>query len=227
MRCVHGRQRSQCKDCGGSGICEHGRRRTQCKDCRVPGSGTIYERAATTTTIARPITTSSADAARVIFTPEEDADTLCFCGIDRHLPSNNLPFNGVWIGCDSCPRWCHGECAGLDLGFGRGLTKVEADKIDFECRVCNTVPPAPDPSGCECNPLCIRDYRHHGGRGGHCKYATEIKTAMSLADALMLPSEDEESDNGNDARRSSDELHAVPVVGGGVVMVPKPHIKYT
>ena len=37
MRCVHGRQRSQCKDCGGSGICEHGRRRTQCKDCG--GSG--------------------------------------------------------------------------------------------------------------------------------------------------------------------------------------------
>jgi regulator of protease activity HflC (stomatin/prohibitin superfamily) len=28
-----GRQRSQCKDCGGSGICEHGRVRTQCKDC--------------------------------------------------------------------------------------------------------------------------------------------------------------------------------------------------
>ena len=28
FKCAHGRQRSQCQDCGGSGICEHGR-----KDC--------------------------------------------------------------------------------------------------------------------------------------------------------------------------------------------------
>ena len=33
----HGRQRSRCKDCGGSSICEHGRQRSQCKDCG--GSG--------------------------------------------------------------------------------------------------------------------------------------------------------------------------------------------
>ena len=31
--CEHGRQRSQCKECGGSKICEHGRRRSQCKEC--------------------------------------------------------------------------------------------------------------------------------------------------------------------------------------------------
>ena len=39
-RCEHGRERSRCKDCGGSGICEHGRRRTQCKEC---GGGSICE----------------------------------------------------------------------------------------------------------------------------------------------------------------------------------------
>ena len=33
-RCEHGRERSRCKDCGGSGICEHGRQRSRCKDCR-------------------------------------------------------------------------------------------------------------------------------------------------------------------------------------------------
>ena len=33
MPCPHGRQRYQCKDCGGKGICEHGRQRGQCKDC--------------------------------------------------------------------------------------------------------------------------------------------------------------------------------------------------
>ena len=31
--CEHGRQRSKCKECGGSQICEHGRQRCQCKDC--------------------------------------------------------------------------------------------------------------------------------------------------------------------------------------------------
>ena len=31
--CPHGRQRSKCKDCGGSQICEHGRLRNWCKDC--------------------------------------------------------------------------------------------------------------------------------------------------------------------------------------------------
>ena len=31
--CPHGRRRSQCKECGGSGICEHGRERTRCKEC--------------------------------------------------------------------------------------------------------------------------------------------------------------------------------------------------
>ena len=37
MPCEHGRQRSLCKDCGGSGLCEHGRVRRRCKDCG--GSG--------------------------------------------------------------------------------------------------------------------------------------------------------------------------------------------
>jgi hypothetical protein len=35
--CEHGRQRSRCKDCGGSGFCEHNRIRSKCKDCG--GSG--------------------------------------------------------------------------------------------------------------------------------------------------------------------------------------------
>jgi hypothetical protein len=32
-QCEHGRQKSQCKDCGGAGYCEHGRRKDKCKDC--------------------------------------------------------------------------------------------------------------------------------------------------------------------------------------------------
>ena len=38
--CPHGRQRSKCKECGGSEICEHGRRRSKCKEC---GGGSICE----------------------------------------------------------------------------------------------------------------------------------------------------------------------------------------
>ena len=39
-KCEHGRQRSQCKDCGGGSICEHGRRRSTCKEC---GGASICE----------------------------------------------------------------------------------------------------------------------------------------------------------------------------------------
>ena len=38
--CPHGRQRSYCKECGGSSVCEHGRRRSICKEC---GGASICE----------------------------------------------------------------------------------------------------------------------------------------------------------------------------------------
>ena len=33
-KCEHNRQRSSCKDCGGSSICEHNRERSYCKECK-------------------------------------------------------------------------------------------------------------------------------------------------------------------------------------------------
>ena len=33
MVCIHGRQRSKCKECGGGSICEHGLRKSRCKAC--------------------------------------------------------------------------------------------------------------------------------------------------------------------------------------------------
>jgi len=39
-KCEHGRQKSQCKECGGGSICEHGRIKSQCKEC---GGGSICE----------------------------------------------------------------------------------------------------------------------------------------------------------------------------------------
>ena len=32
-KCLHKRQRSQCKECGGGSICQHERVRSKCKDC--------------------------------------------------------------------------------------------------------------------------------------------------------------------------------------------------
>eukprot|EP00606_Chrysophyceae_sp_TOSAG23-5_P001491 GSChrysophyteH2.ASY1.ANO1.314.1 assembled CDS len=37
--CLHGRRRSVCKDCGGGSICDHGRIRSQCKECGGAASG--------------------------------------------------------------------------------------------------------------------------------------------------------------------------------------------
>uniref|UniRef100_A0A0G4HLY7 TNFR-Cys domain-containing protein n=1 Tax=Chromera velia CCMP2878 TaxID=1169474 RepID=A0A0G4HLY7_9ALVE len=40
--CAHGRIRSECKQCKGKSICEHGKRRTRCRDC---GGGSFCEHA--------------------------------------------------------------------------------------------------------------------------------------------------------------------------------------
>ena len=36
-KCEHGRQKSRCRDCGGSSICEHGKVKDRCRECG--GSG--------------------------------------------------------------------------------------------------------------------------------------------------------------------------------------------
>ena len=41
--CKHGRERSRCKECGGGGLCEHGRRRSRCKECGGGGHVTTLE----------------------------------------------------------------------------------------------------------------------------------------------------------------------------------------
>ena len=33
VKCPHGKQKSRCQKCGGTGICEHDRQRLKCKDC--------------------------------------------------------------------------------------------------------------------------------------------------------------------------------------------------
>ena len=60
---------------------------------------------------------------------EQEEETLCFCDTDRHLPTNDYSFEGAWVACDRCSRWCHGECA--------GLTKYEAEALEhYVCPPC-------------------------------------------------------------------------------------------
>ena len=44
---------------------------------------------------------------------ESPMDSGCFCGTKRHLPASPYPFDGVWVQCEACQGWCHGECAGM------------------------------------------------------------------------------------------------------------------
>ena len=37
IKCPHNRQKSKCKECGGSSICEHNRIKSSCKDCNFKG----------------------------------------------------------------------------------------------------------------------------------------------------------------------------------------------
>lgn len=46
-KCEHNRQKSQCKDCRGSGICPHNRQRRLCKDCEGSGECPIRARLVT------------------------------------------------------------------------------------------------------------------------------------------------------------------------------------
>ena len=39
-KCEHGKQKSYCKECGGSSICEHGKQKSRCKEC---GGSSICE----------------------------------------------------------------------------------------------------------------------------------------------------------------------------------------
>ena len=64
---------------------------------------------------------------------EEEEEAGCFCDTDRHLLTNDISFEGVWIQCDDCSRWCHGECAGFD--------KVTAEAAEtYSCPGCTAKP---------------------------------------------------------------------------------------
>lgn len=48
---------------------------------------------------------------------------VCFCGTDRHLSTNVLPFEGGWVQCSRCGLWCHCECAGLDAELAASVER--------------------------------------------------------------------------------------------------------
>ena len=69
---------------------------------------------------------------------EEKEEEGYFCETHRHLPSNDFSFEGVWIQCDDCSRWCHGECTGFD--------KRTAEAVEtYSCPGCGEAE-EPDPA---------------------------------------------------------------------------------
>ena len=61
----------------------------------------------------RDVTAGPIPMRRVRKKPGAPEWTGCFCTTDRHLMTNDTPFEGMWIQCEACTRWCHGECTGL------------------------------------------------------------------------------------------------------------------
>ena len=64
--------------------------------------------------------------------PAEPPADVCFCKTDRHLCTNEYGFNGTWIGCDECPRWCHSECVGLTADEAEACARF----VCPECEAC-------------------------------------------------------------------------------------------
>jgi hypothetical protein len=61
--------------------------------------------------------------------PQAEAFVGCFCDNPHAEPSNT---DGIWVQCDSCERWCHGECAGVN-------SAAEAEVLEaFSCHPCSS-----------------------------------------------------------------------------------------
>ena len=67
----------------------------------------------------------------------------CFCGTTRHFAKSKLGFNGAWILCDGCRRWCHGDCV--------SMTKEQTEQFtgSFSCPECT------DTKECHCPMLIV------------------------------------------------------------------------
>ena len=94
----------------------------------------------------------------------EEEELGCFCDTQRHLPTNDIPFEGVWVQCDGCDRWCHGECAGVDKHMAEELES-------YEC------------------PLCERKRRaglSNGNGNGGAAASTSSAAAVSAVSAPLL-----------------------------------------
>ena len=75
--CKHGRRKSRCKDCGGSGLCEHKRERRRFRDCG--GSGLCeHQRQASVMTHTRTAPEASKSVFMVV-----SLDSVC--GVPRQI----------------------------------------------------------------------------------------------------------------------------------------------
>ena len=71
----------------------------------------------------------------------------CFCTTQRHLKTNDLPFEGLWIQCEECTRWCHAEC------IGRNAEEL-LENADYYCPTCRPCAPCCTCVACAPPPVC-------------------------------------------------------------------------
>ena len=74
----------------------------------------------------------------------------CFCTTHRHLKSNDLPFEGLWIQCEECTRWCHAEC------IGRTAQEL-LENADYYCPTCRPCAPCCTCAACAPPPPVRRE----------------------------------------------------------------------
>lgn len=61
---------------------------------------------------------------------EEDEVVRCECGA-TDMSQEGENFSGLWLQCDRCNRWQHGQCAGYPKKAPEGVLMARVSKPDF------------------------------------------------------------------------------------------------
>eukprot|EP00943_MAST-04B_sp_MAST-4B-sp1_P005142 g5142.t1 len=134
-----------------------------------------------------------------------EADTINDIGntITPLKVSSDHDFDGIWVQCDNCNRWCHRKCT--------GLTRKEAATVSWTCPTCI------EPS-CWCNKLVHQEgYGEFDGHWIGCdicgRFSHRVCTNISvesMENAKYTCPRCKIPERGNDADESEDTVH-----GGG------------
>jgi hypothetical protein len=141
-KCEHNRQKSSCKDCGGSQICEHNRHKSSCKEC---GGGSICEH--------NKVKSDCKECGGSRYCEHSRRKSLCKeCGGSGLCKHNKIKYrckecggsqlcehNKVKSDCKECggSRYCEHNKAKSRCRECQGGSICEHNKHKFACKDCN------------------------------------------------------------------------------------------